>query len=390
MIRVIGLGKEFEISSLPDLLSILDKLKYKSFLYRGEPKKFDKITASGFRYDLSGNMMGDTRRLDYLNELLSQYYREIGYKLNNFERDNFVAYAQHHGLPTNLIDVTESITTALYFATCDYPDDTGFIYIFDLSKMIRFTTRELGGKEIYSLFDTLLGINKTSFSQTNINLSEKIYDELNKIYSKNKDLFFEHATSVINTICGGQYREDTRDICVFEEIKANLLGINDKTSFTWFKDKVIFPIYKNNTNYISRYIISNAETVYKELSIPFKFEERSYNFGEDVVWLIALYKASAFLFVGNNINLFPKFPHILYYPDIIFDRMKSQRGMFIYQNYFNTFSLQKDSKEHIEYDIIIKISNKKRILNELDMLNINKSTLFPDADNIANYLKDNF
>ena len=26
MIRVIGLGKEFEISSLPDLLSILDKL----------------------------------------------------------------------------------------------------------------------------------------------------------------------------------------------------------------------------------------------------------------------------------------------------------------------------------------------------------------------------
>ena len=42
MIRVIGLGKEFEISSLPDLLSILDKLKYKSFLYRGEPKKFDK------------------------------------------------------------------------------------------------------------------------------------------------------------------------------------------------------------------------------------------------------------------------------------------------------------------------------------------------------------
>ena len=153
---------------------------------------------------------------------------------------------------------------------------------------------------------------------------------------------------------------------------------------------MIFPIYKNNTNYISRYIISNAETVYKELSIPFKFEERSYNFGEDVVWLIALYKASAFLFVGNNINLFPKFPHILYYPDIIFDRMKSQRGMFIYQNYFNTFSLQKDSKEHIEYDIIIKISNKKRILNELDMLNINKSTLFPDADNIANYLKDNF
>ena len=150
MIRVIGLGKEFEISSLPDLLSILDKLKYKSFLYRGEPKKFDKITASGFRYDLSGNMMGDTRRLDYLNQLLSQYYREIGYKLNNFERDNFVAYAQHHGLPTNLIDVTESITTALYFATCDYPDDTGFIYIFDLSKMIRFTTREQGGEEIYS------------------------------------------------------------------------------------------------------------------------------------------------------------------------------------------------------------------------------------------------
>ena len=38
--------------------------------------------------------------------------------------------------------------------------------------------------------------------------------------------------------------------------------------------------------------------------------------------------------------------------------------------------------------LIIKSSEKKSILDELDNLGINKSTLFPEIDKVADYIKE--
>ena len=40
--------------------------------------------------------------------------------------------------------------------------------------------------------------------------------------------------------------------------------------------------------------------------------------------------------------------------------------------------------------IIIKSSKKESILKELDKLGINKSTLFPEIDKVADYIKEKY
>ena len=40
--------------------------------------------------------------------------------------------------------------------------------------------------------------------------------------------------------------------------------------------------------------------------------------------------------------------------------------------------------------VLVFISNKAKILKELDLLSINKSTLFPEIDNVADYIKEKY
>jgi len=96
---------------------------------------------------------------------------------------------------------------------------------------------------------------------------------------------------------------------------------------------------------------------------------------------------------------FPPFPKIIYKPSIIFDRLKNQQGMFIYQMstykaspltlssdsfYKNVF---KNVIQKIDFEYEITVKNKKQILKELDNIGINKKFIYPDADNTALYIR---
>jgi len=48
------------------------------------------------------------------------------------------------------------------------------------------------------------------------------------------------------------------------------------------------------------------------------------------------------------------------------------------------------SKQKNNDRIIIKSSKKESILKELDKLGINKSTLFPEIDKVADYIKEKY
>lgn len=48
-------------------------------------------------------------------------------------------------------------------------------------------------------------------------------------------------------------------------------------------------------------------------------------------------------------------------------------------------TLNENGNEHIEIQRI-KIHNRKKILQELDLININESTVFPDIESSARYI----
>lgn len=71
------------------------------------------------------------------------------------------------------------------------------------------------------------------------------------------------------------------------------------------------------------------------------------------------------------------------------DRISSQSGSFLI--FGQDAQLNEDGMSELGIDIVrLEIDNKLKILKELDQLNINLSTVFPNIENSAKYIKDKF
>lgn len=74
-------------------------------------------------------------------------------------------------------------------------------------------------------------------------------------------------------------------------------------------------------------------------------------------------------------------------PEKTNERILKQDGAFIISGLSKDAQEAKDKLESMIYKKII-ITNKKKILEELDKIGINQVTLFPEIDKIADYLKN--
>ncbi|HEL1895246.1 TPA: FRG domain-containing protein [Streptococcus suis] len=133
------MNREISVSSLQEFIDFLDQQSKlnNSFYFRGEERDFKqtKNTASGFRWMSENRLQYGEENTTFprnycdLLKMRQQFFSEIGYSLTKYEVENFIAYCQHHGLPTELLDISENPLVALYFA-CQNEDD-GFVYCFD-------------------------------------------------------------------------------------------------------------------------------------------------------------------------------------------------------------------------------------------------------------------
>lgn len=93
-------------------------------------------------------------------------------------------------------------------------------------------------------------------------------------------------------------------------------------------------------------------------------------------------------FLSRTDNYGVVFPPIVVHPSVKFERMKSQEGTFLYQvPHFNGTSNDYIGFSKIEGDIEFIINDKKDMFLTLSKLGINRKTIFPDHDNIAEFLK---
>ncbi|MDR0943494.1 MAG: FRG domain-containing protein [Ruminococcus sp.] len=272
------------IRSVGDYINKLEKRgMFRRAFYRGESKKFrTPLTAAALRnYRISHRVM------------YNSFYREVHLRLTANEKEHFIAFCQHHGIPTNLLDVTSNPLIALFFSCCSDFKNDGYVYLFD-SQLL----------DVTKFIDSL-------------KLEDEYENRLNFLFCEKRHQAFicKMLSNTINTI---------------ENIKPP--------------------------------IVSDIKKIIEDINNGVdNFNFQDIDFEEIVEFL----------------------PLSIYSPLLSFDRAVSQKSSFIYQWH----SL--DNKQIIRPDHVYRIPSecKDNIKENLDVLNINRATIFQDFDNIAEYIK---
>jgi len=104
-----------KVKSISEYLSIIEELGISEYVYRGQNEPYYSIEASGFRPYLGG---WDSDKIYDMEHLHSAFYNRIIGQISENQKKHFLAFCQHHGIPTNLVDMSYSPLVALFFA-CD-------------------------------------------------------------------------------------------------------------------------------------------------------------------------------------------------------------------------------------------------------------------------------
>lgn len=117
--------QEITITNLPEFLHTLEFFEQQHiarWLFRGHPEEKYKLVPSLFRYDISDTFSEWERIEDYI---LTKFKREAMPYLHNYipqDEEEWLALAQHHGLPTRLLDWSMNPLVALFFASESSPN----------------------------------------------------------------------------------------------------------------------------------------------------------------------------------------------------------------------------------------------------------------------------
>lgn len=366
--------KVIEIGSLSEYIKYITDNNLKNFISRGENRKFENITASAFRYSKPLNFY----------EQIDEFYNIIGNDITDMQKDNFVAFSQHHGIPTNLVDFSTSPLVSLFFSCYGNKNgnEEGFVYFVNNMKLISINEELIKSNILQMLLDQ---------NPNTISILIKLY----KYVDSHMNEILQLLVSFINKL---KNNEDTRKkymdvfkIC--DDLKAD-------EYFYENCNKILSEIININSDErnVTDYFLQEDFIVNYQRMIHHLEEVTQYVYFDIVLLIIVVIKVVLselcdFSIPKEKIKEIELPFYFSYYPPNMLSRVSNQSSLFIYQMYYddNMPDLYIDGIENritqrIVPDYVVKIKNQNEILKDLDAVGINLKFIYNDYDNIAKYI----
>lgn len=370
-----------DINSFIEKLNKLERIKNNTFFYRGHSNINYVTQPSVFRENY------------YQHE--SEMYQELLVKCpNDFKKCKskfeHLKLMQHYGLPTRLLDVTLNPLIALYFACSGSYNDNGEVIIYDVPKN-DIETEENTTLEILSSLSTFeYEVQKKMYLRyllikciENFKECKLLYDNFNRLnlnYYKDRKTFFHSYLD--------RQKKLLQMIKSMLEITSNL----ESECITNISITQIEEIYQT---------ISNNDVVCNEKERKNPFESIKYNI-ERIMSLLESYNIVEQDSIIDNLeeNEILEAKFVMAKRDN--SRIYNQSGAFAifglqvykliddvtyYENPIDKYRYKEEGKRVI---FIIEHSNKKNILHQLKSIGIDKSFIFPEIDDVAEYIKESY
>ena len=395
------------IESVSDFLNDIKGIRNKSgytLFYRGHSDK---------NYELKPSIYRNENFIKNEDKIYRETIAKVPYDFNGKSSIESLALMQHYGVPTRILDLTTNALVALYFA-CEE------------SKKIKEITKVKGGSFLKKVnIDGEVIIFNIPNESVCYSDSDKVTILANLSKYEN-NLHYEKNT---------YYKQDISDveIKIKEILKKTLKVINidavlEKAEFLRY-----YSLNKKEElkKYYEDYRLKNIDEKIEDIIENYKGKEK---IKDDIksfftILLLTILKTIIDEAEQSYINSLnekdPYLKKLLHYiredksyfkpiinpndigkilavkPKLDNPRIVRQQGAFLIFGAESSFvynsikPMPKIKKEWIikgnnNNKIIIKSSKKESILKELDKLGINKSTLFPEIDKVADYIKEKY